>query len=272
VAEEWSVVDNLSRGRVGVSFASGWHPRDFVLAPGSYAQRKEIMFSQIEVIQKLWAGESLGFPGVDGQEVSLKILPKPVQPQLPIWITIAGNPETWTRAGEIGAHVLTGLQGQPIPDLARKIALYRENLARHGHDPQAAKVAVMLHTFLGADNEAVKAQVREPLSSYLQTFIAQGTSTQAVEGKTDLHSLSEQERETLVSLAFEHYFTSGSLLGTPLKCASLVDRLARIGVDEIACLVDFGLDQDSIMDGLHYLNELREQYSPAHLAALNISA
>ncbi len=37
VAEEWALVDQLSGGRVGVSFASGWHPQDFALAPGSYA-------------------------------------------------------------------------------------------------------------------------------------------------------------------------------------------------------------------------------------------
>ena len=36
VAEEWSVVDNLSHGRVAVSFASGWHPLDFVLRPEGY--------------------------------------------------------------------------------------------------------------------------------------------------------------------------------------------------------------------------------------------
>ena len=34
VAEEWAVVDNLSGGRVGLSFASGWHANDFALAPG----------------------------------------------------------------------------------------------------------------------------------------------------------------------------------------------------------------------------------------------
>ena len=36
VAEEWSVVDNLSNGRVGISFASGWQPNDFVLAPENH--------------------------------------------------------------------------------------------------------------------------------------------------------------------------------------------------------------------------------------------
>src|SRR5215467_2804377 len=36
VAEEWAMLDNLSKGRVGISFASGWHPNDFVFAPDSY--------------------------------------------------------------------------------------------------------------------------------------------------------------------------------------------------------------------------------------------
>src|SRR5207253_455901 len=44
VAEEWAVVDNLSHGRAGVSFASGWHDRDFVFAPEDYADRKKVVF------------------------------------------------------------------------------------------------------------------------------------------------------------------------------------------------------------------------------------
>ncbi len=43
VAEEWAVVDNLSNGRAAVSFASGWQPNDFVIAPENYANRKEVM-------------------------------------------------------------------------------------------------------------------------------------------------------------------------------------------------------------------------------------
>src|SRR5215208_5062509 len=68
VAEEWSVVDNLSKGRVAVSFASGWHPEDFVLSPGSYGERREIMFRGIETIQQLWSGKTVRFPDVDGNE------------------------------------------------------------------------------------------------------------------------------------------------------------------------------------------------------------
>src|SRR5918912_3427854 len=85
VAEEWSVVDNLSKGRVGISFASGWHADDFVFFPDKYENRKEIMFRDIETIRRLWAGETLKFQSVGGREVELRILPRPVQPKLPVW-------------------------------------------------------------------------------------------------------------------------------------------------------------------------------------------
>jgi hypothetical protein len=42
-AEDWAVVDNISQGRVGVSFAAGWQPNDFVMAPEAFASRKQEM-------------------------------------------------------------------------------------------------------------------------------------------------------------------------------------------------------------------------------------
>ena len=33
VAEEWSVIDNISNGRTGLAFAAGWMPEDFLLRP-----------------------------------------------------------------------------------------------------------------------------------------------------------------------------------------------------------------------------------------------
>ncbi|HWO40961.1 MAG TPA: MupA/Atu3671 family FMN-dependent luciferase-like monooxygenase, partial [Candidatus Eisenbacteria bacterium] len=112
VAEEWAVVDNLSNGRVGVSFASGWHANDFVFAPENYAGRREIMVREIEVVRKLWRGDSVSLRDGVGSEVEVKIFPRPVQRELPIWITAAGSPDTFRPAGESGANLLTHLLGQ----------------------------------------------------------------------------------------------------------------------------------------------------------------
>jgi hypothetical protein len=70
VAEDWSVVDGLSNGRVGLSIAAGWQPNDFVLRPENYADRKAQMFRDIDVIQKLWRGEAVPFRDGTGTEVA----------------------------------------------------------------------------------------------------------------------------------------------------------------------------------------------------------
>jgi natural product biosynthesis luciferase-like monooxygenase protein len=257
VAEDWSVVDNLSGGRVGISFASGWHAEDFVLAPSNYEERKEIMFRGIETVRRLWAGEAVKAAGGDGREVEIRIMPRPVQGSLPVWVTSSGSRETWVRAGAIGANMLSGLRGDPRGELAQKIALYRDSRARHGHDPLSGRVTVMLHTFVGPDTDAVKEQVRGPLTSYLRTFIKQGEQLDHSRLGLDAGRVTEEDKDALAAIAFESFFNTSSLLGAPDKCAQLVGRLEEVGVDEIACLIDFGLDADAILAGLRHLNELR---------------
>jgi len=266
VAEEWSVVDNLSHGRVAVSFASGWHSEDFVLSPGSYNERREIMFRGIETIQQLWSGETVRFANVDGNETEIKVLPKPVQQKLPIWITSSGSLETWARAGAIGANILAGMRGDPEDDLAKKIQLYRESLAAHDHDPRAGCVTVMLHTYIAKDNDDARAMVQQPLTHYLRTFISQGEHLQAGRDGLDGKKVTGNDMDTLAAFAFERFFNSGSLIGTPEKCEQLIRRLTAVGVDEIACLIDFGLDVSTVMEGLEHLVALKARIEPVAIA------
>ena len=98
VAEAWSIVDNLSNGRVGISVASGWQPNDFVLRPENFKNAKQAMFDGIEQVQRLWRGETVTFDGATPDPVAVTTLPRPVQPELPTWVTSAGNPETYIQA------------------------------------------------------------------------------------------------------------------------------------------------------------------------------
>ena len=255
VAEEWSVVDNLSNGRVAISFASGWHPDDFIFAPSVYEDRKDVMFRHIELIQRLWSGETIMMPGAGDREVAVRLLPKPLQRHLPIWITSAGSPETWIRAGEIAANVLAALIGYSFEDLAERIRSYREARARHGHDPQTGIVSIMIHTFVGQSNSTVKEQVRAPFTHYLRSYFKQYDNVRVATG-----DVTEADRDAIMNAAFEMYFENNTLMGTPAKCSRLIDQLLAVGVDEVACLVDFGVDSDAVLANLQYLNELREHY------------
>ena len=259
VAEEWSMVDNLSGGRVAISFASGWHANDFVLAPSNYADRKESMLRGIKAVRDLWRGDSVIVQNGAGAETSVKILPRPVQPELPIWLTAAGNPETFRTAGEIGANVLTHLLGQSLEDLASKIAVYRTAWRQHAHEGEG-HVTLMLHTFVGDDLDHVREKVRVPFTNYLRTSLDLLRSLARTRGQDiDAEDFTTEQMDLLLANAFERYFTTSSLFGTPASCLGQINRLKALGVDEVACLIDFGVDHDSILDNLVYLDMVRQR-------------
>lgn len=270
VAEEWSMVDNLSHGRSGIAFASGWQPNDFVLRPESYGDHRAVMARDIEVVRKLWRGEAVEMPGVNGRTVSVKTLPRPIQAELPVWLTAAGRPDTYRQAGQIGANVLTHLLGQSVEELGAKLAVYRQAWRDAGHVGEG-HVTLMLHTLVGPEAAAVKQLVREPLTAYLRSSVdllkGYAWSFPALKrrpgdeanGVLDLDSLSDEERESVLAYAFERYYETSGLFGTVDSCLSQVDRLSAIGVDEIACLIDFGVPTDITLEHLVHLDELRQR-------------
>ncbi len=269
VAEEWAVVDNLSNGRVGMAIAAGWAPPDFAIKPENYANAKEVMFDSIETVQKLWAGERVSFPGPTG-EVSVRTLPRPVQKQLPVWITTAGNADNYRRAGAMGANVLTHLLGQTVEEVGEKIEIYRQARREAGH-PGNGTVTLMLHTFVGQDRDEVREKVHGPLKEYLKsamflvkdaawnfpTFKKMSEET----GKTldeFFENIADEDMDALLEFAFQRYFNTSGLFGTLADCVAMVDKCKAVGVGEIACLIDFGIDSNLVVEHLPYLNQVRE--------------
>jgi natural product biosynthesis luciferase-like monooxygenase protein len=269
VAEEWSVVDNLSGGRVGISFASGWQPDDFLLQPSHYKDNKRIMFEQIDQVRRLWRGEELGFPGPLGHEVRVRTQPRPVQAELPYWITSAGNPDTFRMAGRAGANVLTHLLGQSFDEVAEKIAAYRGARRDAGLDPQAGIVTLMLHTYLGDSIDEVRERVREPMKAYLRSSVSlikgfawafpafkRPAGTNASPNDIDIAGLAEHELDAVLDFAFERYFETSGLFGTPESCRAIIEQLEAIDVDDVACLIDFGVPSAQVLSGLEQLGRL----------------
>ena len=270
MAEDWAVVDNLSGGRVGISFASGWQPDDFVLDPSAYADRKAVMFDRIEEVRALWRGDARAFDDAKGGQTEVRTLPRPVQDELPVWITAAGNPETFRMAGERGYNMLTHLLGQSKDELAEKIEIYRAARREQGHNPAGGTVTLMLHAFVGEDDEAVREAVRQPMKDYLRSSIGLikkaawsfptfKQKTTGEDGQFTTEHLSDDDMEQVLDFSFERYYETSGLFGTPERCLQLVDDLRARGVDEIACLLDFGLDAERVLDHLPMLGAVRSQ-------------
>lgn len=258
IAEDWAVVDNLSNGRAAIAFASGWTMDEFILSRTSHASRKAEMWRGIQQVQQLWQGNALDFLDATGTTISVQSLPRPIQPQLPTWITCQST-ETFVEAGRLGANILVSLLGGSLEQLVPKIQAYQQALIKQGHDPNSKTVSLMLHTFLGANIDQVKNDVRQPFGNYLKTHY--GLLENLAKGmglSVRLEDFSDDDLDSLLLFGVEGFMNDRSLIGTPQTCLPFVQKLAQVGITEVACLIDFVQDFDRVMQALPYLKQLKD--------------
>jgi natural product biosynthesis luciferase-like monooxygenase protein len=258
VAEEWAAVDALSNGRVGVSLASGWNRTDFVLGPGRYDDRRERMLAGIDELAALWRGEEVGFPLGSGVQ-SVCTHPVPVQEWIPLWLTATSCSATFLEAGRRGLRVLTAYLQQTPDQLAANIHNYQREFAarpadRAGAPRREPHVTLMVHAHVADTARAALSAVELPLRAYQSQFLDlhhQGRRPGAPQPP-----LTEDERRELARYAAYKYATERGLVGDPDQVRDRLARLASIGVDEVACLVDFGMAEDEITRTLVRLAEI----------------
>lgn len=253
VAEEWSMVDNFSNGRVELSIASGWHPNDFVFYPDNYSHRHQITRDKLNELHQLWRGDTIIRKNGLGNEIRLQTRPRPVQTNLPIWITAAGNPETFRYAGSIGANLLTHMLGQNKEDLKENISLYHNALEEAGYTRSEGRVALMLHTFIGNAETDIKGIVEAPFKGYLAHSV---NLLKPIADELDLDM--DSHIESILDVAFNRYFYTSGLFGSPESCLPMIEELLSFGVSEIACLTDFGIETETVIQQLPYLAELKK--------------
>jgi len=271
VAEDWAVIDQLSGGRVGLSFASGWHVNDFAFMPHAYERRREIMLENIETVMKLWRGEQVEVNNGHGKPISVSVLPRPIQKTPPMWLASAGSIDTFRLAGKLGANILTNMLGQDLEDLRNKFQEYRAARREAGFEGQG-NISVMLHTFVCEDTERARELARKPFGDYLRSsfdlvkvaptmfpaFRQPSLKAGAKAVDFDATRFTEEDMAALMDHAFDRYFETAGLFGSPEKALGMIESLKLIGVNEVACLIDFGVDPEIVLENLPHLDRLRQ--------------
>ena len=257
VAEEWAMIDNLSSGRVAISVASGWHVNDFVLSPGTYQNRYEDMYDKIAIVQKLWRGEKISLANGAGVKIEVGILPTTIQKELPIWLTGKAD-DTFLNAGKLGFNVLTAnfTLKHDLTEFVRKARIYRDTIqAHHG---RRGHITLMAHAFVAESHDAIARIARPAMTEYIKVNIGmqQDHDAGAREDRGFIR-LSERERNNLIRTQVNKDIRSPlSFIGTLDHCAQQAECLAENGVDEIACLIDFGIRMEDVMGSLRRLSML----------------
>ncbi|CAM2067519.1 LLM class flavin-dependent oxidoreductase [Sulfidibacter corallicola] len=256
VVEAWSMVDHLSQGRVDLGFASGWNPNDFIISRDTFGEHRKIWFDRIPIVEKLWRGESMTFQNGKDEPSDIRIYPKPIQETLNVWLVVSRSEESFRIAGSKGYNVLTMLAGIDLAKLSEKIKIYRDARRDNGFDPEGGVVTLMMHTLVHRNLDIVRKAVREPFYDYIKSAL-----TGHVQAFDKGQRPSEEETKKMVDYSYERYFKTGALFGSLAEAQDIAEKAVNAGVNEIACLMDFGVDYKVVMESLPYLLEFKETVS-----------
>lgn len=248
VAEAWSLVDQMSGGRVGLSVANGWQPEQFVLSRRPYAERRNLAAEQVTQLARLWTGQSIELSDASGQRRTIRTYPRPVQQELPLWVTCSSNPDGWSMAATLGANVLTGLLELSEEEVFARVRQYRRGMAAlHG---RAGHVTLMMHTAVAPTwSDGIHAETEAALKNYLTNHLAfyERMLKERESVSSDVQTLSDADKEALIDRGVRRYMRRHALVGDEPTVAQRLDGMVRIGVDEVACLVNFGRSHEAVL-------------------------
>lgn len=127
LAEDISVLDHISSGRVSYTFGLGYRPVEYALHSREWRGRGARLDAQLEVMLAAWRGEPVGGDPADGSPRGTAT-PRPFSDPHPL-VFLGGGGAAARRAGRLGMHY------QPQLDDPALVELYRSECRAHGRDP-----------------------------------------------------------------------------------------------------------------------------------------
>jgi alkanesulfonate monooxygenase SsuD/methylene tetrahydromethanopterin reductase-like flavin-dependent oxidoreductase (luciferase family) len=122
LAEDLSVLDNLSNGRIWITAGMGYRPHEFEMFGRDMSKRLALMNEALDVLRKAWTGEPFEYHGR-----TVRVTPKPVQPGGPKIYMGGSTDKSAIRAARGGYQYFPG-----HPDL---FEIYRAERDKAGFPP-----------------------------------------------------------------------------------------------------------------------------------------
>jgi probable F420-dependent oxidoreductase len=176
VAKQCATIDVLSEGRLLPAFGIGspLGPEWKAVGLDTHSRGKR-MDEALEIVRRLWREDAVDFDGVHFRLKGASIAPKPVQPDLPMWI--GGSSEAAIRrTARYGTGWQAGLEG--VDDIARVIPAIKEAAAAAGRtiDEDHYGAGIAFHFGSAADPgiAEAKAQVARRAGREVPTYFAIG--------------------------------------------------------------------------------------------------
>ena len=168
VFQQFATLDLISNGRAELVVGRGSFTESFPLFGFDFQDYDALFAEKLELLLQLRAQERITWsgrfrPALNNQAV----YPRPLQPEIPIWLGVGGTPESFVRAGMLGLPLMVAVIGGETHRFRRAVDLYRAAGAQAGHAPEKLKVG--LHS-LGYVAPTREEAVNDYFPGYAETF------------------------------------------------------------------------------------------------------
>ncbi len=154
VFQEFATLDLISQGRAEMVVGRGSFTEAYPLFGLAFEDYDALFIEKLELLLKIRDETTVTWSGRFRAPLTAQaIYPRPLQPQLPIWVGVGGTPASFARAGALGLPLMVAIIGGQPHRFRPLVDLYREAGRRAGHAPE--KLAVGLHAigFLGETSQ-----------------------------------------------------------------------------------------------------------------------
>jgi alkanesulfonate monooxygenase SsuD/methylene tetrahydromethanopterin reductase-like flavin-dependent oxidoreductase (luciferase family) len=219
LAEEVSMLDHLSGGRMEVGAGLGHRPQELVSLGVDPESRHALMMEGLVLMLRAWRGETFDHPGDVYQYQGLYVEAPVQRPHPPLWY--AGNdPAAAGWAARNGLSLAVGFQ--PNAPLRAPAMAYREAERDAGEDP-TRRLALMRHLYVAdSDDQAMEEMVHDVMAIGAH-FAASPAQLQGT-GHGQPRSLTRADAEAEVQQMLANDVVIG---GGPETCAGAIADTAR---------------------------------------------
>ncbi len=136
VFQDFATVDLLSGGRAEIMAGRGSFIESFPLFGYDLEDYDELFEEKLDLLLRLNEKEKITWKGKHRPAINnLGVYPRPLQPQLPVWVAVGGTPASAIRAGKLGLPMAVAIIGGNPEHFTSLVKLYRDTAAKAGHTP-----------------------------------------------------------------------------------------------------------------------------------------
>ena len=255
IAEEFAMLDTLSRGRLIAGFVRGIGTEYHAMGINPAFSHERYLEAHDMIVQAWTRPGPFEFEGAHYNNRYVNLWPRPYQtPHPPIWVPSQGSSETiaWAAAPERKYPFLVTFAAQDL--VVRYLNMYRDQAKKFGYEAGGEQLGWAAPIYVAETEERARAEAKAGAESLFNDYLYNPWEMLLPPGYMSISSMKAtvKMRKALGSRPRTHtidsLIDSGTVIaGTPKTVREKIEKVRdQTGVDNLVAMLQFGVMSDEL--------------------------